>query len=243
LLEQYDFPQDFLDILDDIYRAPASITTVTQIGGWKLGKTAFALLLGELLLDLKIVELIASNTYTDRFEFIEDFTNLDIWLRKPRRKLYLFDEIVEAAQRRRAMSGINVQWVRKIPQLSKGRCQLIVITQSLRFSESAFSSPTFNRGLWTKLSLTTVQFENPRMYDEPYILENVPMTSVKFEPYEFATFNERGIVKTEDNIRQPLTEDQQFKYDFKELKMSPAALGKKYHIDHKTALNRIRDAL
>jgi len=239
MLEKYEFPEDFMNILEEIYTLPASVTVITQVLGWKYGKTDFALLLGELLSEKGIIDLVASNTKTDRFEFIEDFNNYDVWVRKRGNKLFLFDEVIDATQKRRAISGINIQWVKRIPQLSKGMCHLIVITQSQKLTESTFFNWTFLRGVWTKLSKTVVKFENPQLYDEPFIIEDIPRTTVKFEPYEFATFNEKGIVRLSSS---PLTQNDQIRLDFKQ-GMRPYHLEKKYGIDHNTILNIIREGL
>lgn len=239
MMEKYDFPGDFIGILDDIYTLPASVTVITQVLGWKYGKTDFACLLSEILLERNIIDMVASNTTTDGYEQIQDFNNYDVWLRRSGSKLFLFDEVIEATQKRRAMSGINIQWVKRIPQLSKGRCHLVVITQSQKLTESTFFNWTFLRGVWTKLSKTVVKFENPQFYDEPFIFEDIPKTTVKFDPYEFATFNEKGIVRTSQS---PLTEHEKIRLDFKQ-GMRPYHLEKKYGIDHNTILNILREGL
>jgi len=63
---------------------------------------------------------------------------MHVWLKRNGRKLFLFDEVIEATQKRRAMASINIQWVKRILHLSKGRCHLIVITQSQKLTESTF---------------------------------------------------------------------------------------------------------
>jgi hypothetical protein len=179
-----------------IYSLPASVTVITQIKGWKYGKTDFGLSLTELLSDLKIIKTFASNTETDRYPLIDDFDNFDYWKKSNReRKLFIYDEAISGSQRRRAMSKINIEWVSRIPQLSKeGGCHLVVITQKARITESEFFDWTFLRGIWTKLSKKIVKFHYPDMFEDDYVIEGIPRTSVKFDPYMTATFKLKGSV-------------------------------------------------
>jgi hypothetical protein len=241
LTEQYDFPQDFMDILEEVYTLPASVTTISQLHSWKLGKTSFSLLLSEILLEKGIIDLVASNTETDRYPLIEDFDNFDMWLRRSGRKVFLFDEVISASPKRKAMSSINIKWLQKIGQLSKGRCALVVITQAESLTEKTFFNPIFNRGNWTKLTKTVVRFESPQLYDEPFVFEDIPMCSVKFNPYEFAKFNEHGVVK-QIGTNEPLTDRQKAIVDFRS-GMRPRPIGDKYHVGHETVLGWIRDEM
>jgi hypothetical protein len=185
-------------ILKRIFTLPASVTVVTQVHGWKFGKTDFTFLIFEMLEELDLVKEFASNTWTNKYECISDFESYDYWKGKNRRrKAFAFDEAIEATAKRRAMSSINVQWIKRIPQLSKqGGGHLIVITQSQRLTESAFFNWTFLRGVWRKLSRKTVEFNNPQWYDEPFVFENIPRTSVEFDQYEITTFKLRSDKET-----------------------------------------------
>jgi len=191
-------------VLEQVYGLPASVTVITQHFGWKFGKTDFSLLLAEMLWELGLIDMAASNTETlgdYKIEFINDFANYDEWSRRnSRRKLFIFDEVIESSQRRRAMSSINIGWVKRIPQLSKGRCHLVVVTQSMRLTESAFGNWTFLRGVWWKLNKTTVKFFNPHMFSEEIVWHDLPKTRIQFDPYEFATFQEKGIVKASGQL-------------------------------------------
>lgn len=192
----FQIPQTMKTVLNSVYGSPASVTIITQVRGWKYGKTDFALLLTEMCFTLGLIQIAASNTETkDGIDFINDFQNLDYWLTSSkRRKMFLFDEAIEAAQRRRAMSNINVEWIRRIPQLSKSRCHLLVITQETELTESAFFKWSFLRGVWTKLNRTTVTFMS-RYVANGKVLKwiDLPPTTIKFDPYLLATFTEKPI--------------------------------------------------
>lgn len=202
---------DLEDVLKTVYGLPASVTVITQHFGWKYGKTDFSLFLAEMLWDLDLIDLVASNTETYgeyKIEFINDFANYDEWSRRNnKRKMYIFDEVIEASMKRRAMSNANIGWVKRIPQLSKGRSHLVVVTQSQRLTESAFFNWTFLRGIWTKLSKSIVKFVSPQLFDEvdQFVFEDIPKTRIGFNQYEFATFHEKGIVKTQGQLE--LTRD------------------------------------
>jgi hypothetical protein len=187
----------FLSIIKKIYGDRQSVSIVTQVRGWKLGKTSFGFSLTEILKDLGLAQMFASNTETDCYPLIDDFDNFNAWRKSNRvRKAYIYDEAAVASQKRRAMSNINITWVSKIPQLSKeGGCHLIVITQEKKITESQFYNETFLRGIWTKLSYKTVEFQNKNWFDENPRFYNIPMTKVKFDIDQTADFKMHGEVK------------------------------------------------
>jgi len=188
--------QDLRMVLNKIYSLPASVSVITQIHGWKYGKTDFAFLLTEMLRELDLIDDFASNTETsgeNKIPFINDFVGYDHWLiHNKRRKMFIYDEVIESSQKRRAMSSTNIQWVKRIPQLSKGRCHIVAVTQSMRLTESTFFNWTFLRGIWTKLDKTTVKFSNPQWFDSEYVFYDIPKTIIEFDQYEIATFLDRG---------------------------------------------------
>jgi hypothetical protein len=233
--------QKIIGILKRIYGLPASVTLVTQFHGWKLGKTDFAFLLTEMCKKYEIIDEFSSNTETDHYPLIKDFTNFDYWANhNSSRKMFIFDEVIESAQRRRAMSNINIEWVRRIPQLSKNRCHLVIVTQSIRLMDSAFLDWTFLRGVWLKKALKVVNFHNPHMFDHDYLFTNVPKTDVKFDPYQIASFDARGILKDDPN--RELTRDEQIVLDFKK-GLRPNTLAHKYGLGHESVLIVIRNAM
>jgi hypothetical protein len=187
---------DLKMILNKVYGLPASVSVITQIHGWKYGKTDFAFFLTELTKELDLIDEFASNTETtgeNKIPFINDFIGYDRWLiHNKRRKMFIYDEVIESSQKRRAMSSTNIQWVKRIPQLSKGRCHIVAVTQSLRLTESTFFNWTFLRGIWTKINKTTVKFHNPQWFNQDYIFNDIIKTNVEFDQYQIATFLNRS---------------------------------------------------
>lgn len=198
-------PRKLHPILHRVYGSPASVTKIK--GRWKTGKTDFALLLSEILRQEKILSQVASNIDTKgsgEIEFINDFTRFDIWqFQNNQRKLFIYDEVIESAPGRRAMSGLNVGWVRRIPQLSKARCHLIIIIQTEDVADSVFSIQTFQRGTWIKLDKTVVVWRG--LYAaKSLVINNIPRTRIVFDPYLPATFNLDNPSLNFTNLPRPL---------------------------------------
>jgi hypothetical protein len=177
-------------IIKHIYCLPASITIIT--GYWKTGKTDWGLCLAELTRQMGIISECASNVETqDSFvKFMNDFANFDFWLYSSRAtKMFLYDEVMESAPKRGAMTSLNVGWVRRIPQLSKGRCHLIALVQDTQYADSIFKNPIFWRGTWHKLAKTALRFTANWLWDEDELeWDNLPRTNLKFDPYLLATW-------------------------------------------------------
>jgi hypothetical protein len=154
------------------------------------------LTLSEYVRELGLISNIASNIETTSppelspVKFIDNFVSFDMWLYSDsQRKMFLYDEVVESAPSRGAMTGLNVGWVRRIPQLSKGRCHLVAITQEENLGDSVFINPNFNRGTWKKLEKTVVQFHSSFMGFEYFEFGNLPKTNIVFDPYHPASFH------------------------------------------------------
>lgn len=176
-------------VLNKTYGSPASITLVS--GDWKTGKTDFALLLTQMTKQLGLINNFASNIETSNsyVEFVQDFSHFDLWLYSNRnRKMYLYDETVESSPRRSAMSALNIGWVRRIPQLSKGKCHLVAITQEVNLGDSIFVNPIFLRGHWRKQSKTNVTFYG-RSLNRNIRFRDIPPCSISFDPYRIAHFS------------------------------------------------------
>ncbi|MEM5867576.1 MAG: hypothetical protein QXG39_06620, partial [Candidatus Aenigmatarchaeota archaeon] len=105
---QTDFLYPFDQILKRIFSVP---TMVLIVGDWKTGKTDFALLIAERLLELEIVKKVASNIETKdpRITFISSLERLKQWLHMDKiRKLYILDEAGVHIPRRTPMKEKNV---------------------------------------------------------------------------------------------------------------------------------------
>lgn len=177
--------------LRKIFDLPATIIIIH--GEWKLGKTDFALFLYEELMRLGIIRKGATNIITKDSSIlcIQNMPYLKQWMFKDKiPKLYIYDESIRGTPRRRAMSKLNVAWLQDIiPELSKGKAKLIVISQELEFTESIFYHPTFLRGIFEKVSLKTVVLKSRLIKQRKATFYDVPRTSIKFDPFRGASFS------------------------------------------------------
>jgi hypothetical protein len=188
-------PNKLTRILRFLYNKPASVTLITSPQfGWKTGKTDFGLKLTEFTEELGIIKEFAGNIETkdSHITFIQDFPNFDYWcFANHHPKMMLYDEAIESSPRRSAMTSLNVGWVKRIPQLSKGHCHLLVIAQTSELIDSIFQFPTFYRGTWIKIELKTVVLKAPWLHHE-IKFGNLPRTNINFDPYLGATFKMEG---------------------------------------------------
>lgn len=183
--------------LNRIFNLPASIVLIT--GDWKTGKTDFGLLLFEELKRLGIIQKGASNVVTKDSEIdnIQDMDTLRAWMYGDRiPKMFLYDESITGTPKRRAMGKLNVAWLKHIiPELSKGKGKLVVITQELDFTESVFYHPTFLRGMFRKINRKMATLNSPLLKTE-VTFHDIPPTTIGFDPYVIATFREERILDT-----------------------------------------------
>ncbi|MEM3389412.1 MAG: hypothetical protein QXQ64_02395 [Candidatus Bathyarchaeia archaeon] len=172
------------------YRESPSSVSVIQ-GKWKTGKTDFALFLcvDELRDRLGVIKEVATNIKTNgETVYINNFDDLEVWLFKNKdRKAFIFDEAIKSSPSRAAMSKINVRWLQYIPELSKARCHMFVITQEAQFTEKLFLHPTFVRAHWIKRDLKTVDLISP-FYKHICRFNELPKTKVEFDPYSIAVW-------------------------------------------------------
>jgi len=185
--------------LNKIYGDYASITVIT--GEWKTGKTDLGLKIMEWLKALGLASKLASNVETSGksdVRYINDMLSLKAWAYSDKvfRKAYLYDEAIASTPSRKAMSGLNTDWLRFIPQLSKAKCQLIVSTQETDYTETSFLHPRFIRAIWEKTFLppTHPQYRKmvklySKLLDHIPVFRNVPRCMTGFDPLKIATFH------------------------------------------------------
>jgi len=170
-------------VLNSLYNSPASISVIS--GKWKTGKTDFSLFLviDELRDRLGLIREVGSNIQTTdpTVAYVNNFMDLETFLyRNKDRKAFIFDEALKAAPSRSAMSRLNVKWLEYIPELSKARTHLFVITQEESYLEKLFLHPTFVRARWKKLDLKTVDLIKD---GEVLRFRDLPKAKVDFDPY------------------------------------------------------------
>lgn len=199
-MQVQNLPSRFRQILEKIYSEQMSIIGIT--GYPKTGKTDFALRLAEELKELRVVERpghedriitrFASNieTNADWMKHVSSLNLLKIWAKENREpKLFIYDEIIESTPGRRAMSTLNVEWLKFLPQISKAHMHVLALCQEKRLAESVFFLPVFNRGNWVKLSKKIAVFSSNYFRLEEYKLLSIPRTTIKFDPDLVATFS------------------------------------------------------
>lgn len=184
---------DLKSILFRLFRGP-SIVVIG--GGWKTGKTDFALRISELLMAYGIVTKTASNIDTLGFyDQLTDALSLKNWLYgSVARKLYIFDEASEHLPNTRGMSGKSVSFKGIIPQVSKAHARMIVIGHDIKKVDSEIYNDTWCRALILK-PLNPYRYKPAIIYSKllprPFKLTEIQPTKIKFDPYSLAPFTER----------------------------------------------------
>jgi hypothetical protein len=234
-----------------IYGQPASVTVVD--GEWKTGKTDLALHLYEEAKRLGVILKCASNIMcwedpqklkpSTEVVYIDNFIDLNAWMFSGYRKMFIYDEAIKSTPSRRAMSQMNTKWLEVIPELSKGRMHLVVITQELKYTESSFLHPTFVRGHWRKISLPQrhPQFRKmvklyTELFPEIYTFKSLPPTKIVFDPYRSATFSLTPDVSQSENLSLEL----KVAYDYAR-GMSTDAIVQKYKPDIRDRTSATRE--
>lgn len=172
-------------------------------GAGKCGKTDFGLKIAEDLSKMAIFpsrpneplimkEAIASNIDTKNFyPQIYDLISLKDWLyADTRRKVYIFDEANQWLSNLRTMSSSNVAFTTLLPQVTKGHARMIVIGHDFTGVDINVSRAAWCKGIFTKTSLKTALLTS-NLFHQPIEFDNISRTSVPFDPYAVAPFQER----------------------------------------------------
>ncbi len=188
-------------ILKKIFTHDALIILVK--GFWKTGKTNVGLRIAEDARKYGLIKKIGTNIKIQdkSIRLIEDIETLKEFHyddpKNPTHKCFIFDEAGKHTLRRRAMGRKNVQWMGFIPELSKGRMKLIVISQNEYITDSIWVNQEFTRiYIETKKhpkygysilydSDPSLRINPPRRY-----LDDFGKTSIKYSPYESAEWYE-----------------------------------------------------
>jgi hypothetical protein len=208
-----------------------SIPSLVLIGGfWKTGKTDFGLLISELCLKLGLVKQVTTNIETyGHYPIIHDLMTLKQWLHQSKTvKLYIFDEANVHMSRRRSLSKKNVGLIQLLPEVSKARARVIVIGQRLEQIDKEYQDDTWVRGVFRKYTKKNAVLVSPLI---PRIvrLNNIPRTTIKFDPYATAPFTLEPVL--EERIQDPQIR-----------RLYEWAIGKtswRDHTDHTMKWNRI----
>lgn len=207
----------YADVVKTIFSEPAPLIIIYGKKG--TGKTDFSLLTAEVTQELGLVQKVATNIRTDRFELIDSYTKLKNWLTSDvKTKLFIFDEAGVYLPARRATSKPNVKMLKLAYLMRKYRSKWIFVTVSYRDLDPAFKSPDICTAVIKKVSKKFALID--LLDGEPPIeFYNVPKTSVSFDTYDIAFFDfENGERKKKEALK-PVE---------KELEKRPAYLYVKY---------------
>lgn len=196
----------FRQVLRRIYSEPHGITIIK--GNWKTGKTNLGLHLYEILKDMKLVHEAAGNIQvfkdkeckqptSDPVKYIDNFVMLKAWMfRNLNRKIFFYDEAMKNAPSKRAMTALNAEWQKVIPELSKGKVHLLAFTQEESMTEKIFRHRTFNVASWEKLFLPPKHPQyrkrvkvSSKLLKETLIFNSVSATNINYNPYLSASWS------------------------------------------------------
>lgn len=197
-------------ILKKIFNHDAIIVVIK--GYWKTGKTNVALVIIEDLLRIGLIEIAGTNikiTETDKIKYIEDMPSLKEFHYddpvNPKSKCFVFDEAGKLATKRRAMGRANVTWMEFIPELSKGRMKLIVITQSEFLTDSIFTQTEFTKAFFTtykhekygySIGIVSELLDSPHKY-----INKFPKADTSYLPYASADWYLEKRNRVKDSLK------------------------------------------
>lgn len=193
---------------------PASISIVK--GEWKTGKTnaAIHITVDELKNRLGLIKRVAGNIQcfedlectipsNKDVEYVDNFDMLKIFLKQGGRKAFIYDEALKNSPSKKAMTALNAEWSKIVPELSKGGdrnnpggCHLFVITQEESMTEKLFQHPTFKTAVWEKVNtkksdpqhLKIIKLKS-KLLRRPMIFQNLPATQVNYNPFLGASWS------------------------------------------------------
>ncbi len=209
-----DVPPKLIRLLARVYQKEMSVTVIKGIP--QSGKTNTALLFAEILRAMGVVNEFATNSpilpCVTWIKKVEALNTLTLWgYSNPKKKLFVYDELIESSTNRRAMSELNVAWVKNLGQISHQSMHILAIVQEeqggKKFYESAFLDPAYLRGVWIKETRQTAIFKS-RFYDEykdGFRLTTIPKTKVPYDKHVHAFFQLTATTALDQINLLPLT--------------------------------------
>ena len=197
-MEQLQVRYTWNGVLYKLFSVPG-VVLVEGIG--KVGKTDFTLKVAKDLtilprragnLNEPLITEVASNIDTEGYFLqIADLISIKSWLySSQRRKLYLFDEANEYLSNLRVMSSSNVAFTRLLPQVTKAHARMIVIGHDFGGIDKNVLREAWCKGKFIKTSLKTALLLS-NMFTQTIEFHNIERTSVPFDPYAVAPFQEK----------------------------------------------------
>ena len=177
------------DVICELFKYPAPIVLIT--GRMGSGKTDFALLVAEILLENGIVDEVGTNIRVEdeRFKRVNSVETLRKWLvSSKKRKLFILDEAAVHIDARRPMSKMNRELRYMAFLLRKFRGKFILVSQRGEDVESTFRAPDLWLATIKKLNKKTALVVSD-IWDYPILLQGIPKTSIPYDTYDIAPFD------------------------------------------------------
>jgi len=188
---------------------------ILMLGDWRTGKTDSSLLIGFLAKKWGLIDKIGSNIWTFKnpeVDYITSTGKLKTWLHMDKlTKLFIFDEGLKHAYRRKAMSQMNVDLITEVlPEISKGHGRMIVCSQIGRL-DTDLVHPAFCRAIFKKLE-KKVMVCRSKHFREERTFRNLPKSPIRFDPDRLAPFVRTNMSKKPDSKEMGLTYEIAEKY-------------------------------
>jgi len=177
----------------------ATSAFIIIFGRRETGKTDLSLLIAEILHADSSFKYFSTNIkiYEAPFD-IEHITNLDdlkFWSEQNKgKKLFIFDEYGKAMRRRSPMSSLNVKLIDELQVLRKNKQSTIAVTVNEKYVDNASLGSDVLDGYFFKPN-----YRNPKvayyvdlLESHSQTLKNIPRTSIKFDTWDVAVFQEHG---------------------------------------------------
>ena len=188
--------------LERLFREPI---VILMLGDWRTGKTDTSLLIAHLAKKWGIIDKIGSNIYTydnPDVDYITSVNGVKKWLHADRsEKLFILDEALKYAYRRKAMSLMNVDIITEIlPELSKGHGRVILCSQIEKL-DTDLLHPAFCRARFIKVS-KKVMLAYSKYWKRARRFINLPKSPIKFDMDRIAKFVDRKLSKESKKINK-----------------------------------------
>jgi len=175
---------------------------ILMLGDWRMGKTDTSLLIAYLAKKWGLIQKIGSNIWTfnnPEVAYIVNTGSLRKWLHGDKlTKLFIFDEGLKHAYRRKAMSQMNVDIITEIlPEISKGHGRMIVCSQIGKL-DTDLIHPAFCRAIFIKKSKKLMVARSKHFRGER-TFKNLPKSPIRFDPDRLAPFVSMKVSKKLDS--------------------------------------------
>lgn len=190
-------PPLLYEILKVTFRYPI---VILMLGDWQHGKTDTSFLVAYLAKKWGLINKIGSNTFTYNNPDVDEITasnELKNWLHADKSiKLFIFDEALKHAYRRKAMSQKNVEIITEVlPELSKGEGRIIFCSQTEKI-DTDMIHPAFCRSVWKKKSKKVMVCMSKHHATKTFY--NLPRSPIRFDPHRTAPFIVKKMSKKPD---------------------------------------------